>query len=135
MIAALIPVIGTVISKIFDVVDESVEDKDERNRLKQEVQLKLMSMSHDETREMASIIRAEAQSESWLAQSWRPITMLTFVAIVANNFIIHPYLQLFGLPSTQLEITDGMWTLLTVGVGGYIGSRGIEKVAKTWKEK
>jgi hypothetical protein len=30
----------------------------------------------------------------------------------------------------MLAIPEGMWTLLTVGIGGYIGGRTVEKVLK-----
>ena len=79
-------------------------------------------------------IVAEAQSESWLARNWRPITMLTFVAIVANNYILYPYLTLFGVPSTMLETPEQLWNLINIGLGGYVIGRSAEKVAKVWKE-
>lgn len=77
------------------------------------------------------IIVAEAKGESWLQRNWRPVTMLTFVLIMANNFIIAPYAVSFGLSVPTLEVPQGMWTLLTVGIGGYIGGRSIEKITKT----
>ena len=35
----------------------------------------------------ATIITAEAQGESWIQRSWRPITMLTFVALVVARWM------------------------------------------------
>lgn len=73
-------------------------------------------------------IVAEAKSAHWLTATWRPITMLTLVFIVANNFIIAPYAgALFGV-NLMLPIPDQMWTLITLGVGGYIGGRSLEKI-------
>jgi len=76
------------------------------------------------------IIVAEAKGESWLQRNWRPLSMMVFVTIIANNFIIVPYAKSFGLDVPMLSIPDGMWTLLTVGIGGYIGGRTVEKVLK-----
>ena len=81
----------------------------------------------------AKTIVAEASSEHWLVAAWRPITMLMFVAIIANNFILVPYFNLFGVPVVSLDIPPPMWTLLQLGIGGYIASRGAEKMVKTWK--
>ena len=54
--------------------------------------------------------------------------MLTFGAILANNYIIVPWLQAFGVETVAvLEIPEGMWGLLTVGLGGYVVGRTIEK--------
>ncbi|MEW5890749.1 MAG: 3TM-type holin [Pseudomonadota bacterium] len=35
-----------------------------------------------ELEKSASVVVAEAQSESWITRSWRPITMLTFVGLI-----------------------------------------------------
>ena len=81
----------------------------------------------------AKTIVAEASSEHWLVAAWRPITMLVFVAIIANNYILVPYFNLFGVPVVSLDIPPPMWTLLQLGIGGYIASRGAEKMVKTWR--
>lgn len=81
-----------------------------------------------------NIIVAEAKSEHPLTSQWRPITMLTFVFIIANNYIIVPYMSaLFGVDIPSLELTAEMWNLLTVGLGGYVAGRSAEKFAKNWK--
>ena len=81
----------------------------------------------------AKTIVAEATSEHWLVASWRPITMLTFVVIIANNYIFAPYLLAFGYAVPTLEIPPDMWTLLQIGLGGYIAGRSGEKMVKVWK--
>jgi hypothetical protein len=42
---------------------------------------------------------------------------------------------LFGTDIPTLELTKDMWDLVTVGLGGYVVSRGAEKVAQSWKGK
>ena len=81
----------------------------------------------------ASIIIAETQSQSWLARNWRPILMLTIITIVANNYIIFPYASLFTDKVVMLTLPDHLWSLLKIGVGGYIVGRSTEQVVKTLK--
>lgn len=83
----------------------------------------------------AKVLVAEISGGSWLQQNWRPILMLTIVAIVANNYIFVPYLQLFGLPALILDLPEKLWNLMTLGVGGYIAGRTGEKLIDTWKGK
>ena len=83
----------------------------------------------------AQIISAEAKSEHWITSAWRPVTMLVFTAIIANNYILVPYVNAFGASVPTLELNDQMWELLKIGIGGYIVGRSAEKVAKTWTEK
>ena len=79
----------------------------------------------------SNIIIAETKSQSWLARNWRPILMLTIIAIVANNYVIFPYVSLFTPKVTMLTLPDHLWSLLKIGVGGYIAGRSAEVVAKT----
>lgn len=78
------------------------------------------------------IIVAEAQGESWLQRNWRPITMLVFVFVIAWNYVISPIFSwASGAKFPILEIPEGMWSLLQVGIGGYVMSRSVEKIAGT----
>ena len=68
------------------------------------------------------VIVAEAQSESWITRSWRPMIMLTFgllMALGSADFIVH--FENFA------DVPDRMWTLMTTGIGGYIAARTYEK--------
>ena len=63
----------------------------------------------------SSIIVAEAQSDSWLTRSWRPITMLTFVALIVLSFFM------------AIPIPSDLWFVIKLGLGGYGGGRSLEK--------
>jgi predicted MFS family arabinose efflux permease len=126
-------VLGPVIGKAFGIIDQMVEDKDQAARLKAAIQMQIMEIDHKEfmssLQEQASIIKAEATGHSWLQRNWRPILMLVIVAIVANNYLLFPYLSMFTDKTVILELPDKLWTLMTLGVGGYIGGRTVEKAA------
>jgi hypothetical protein len=79
--------------------------------------------SLDEAR--AKVIMAEAQSDSWLASNWRPLIMVMFGFIVLNNHVLSTY---FGLP--KLDVPPDLWTLMKIGLGGYVVGRSFEKVVK-----
>lgn len=108
------------------VIDKFVMDKDAAIKLEAELTQVLANAQRD-------IIVAEAQGQSWLQRNWRPLLMMTFMVIIANNYILVPYVQAFGATVPTLTIPQGMWALLNVGVGGYIVGRSGEKIAKTWK--
>lgn len=79
------------------------------------------------------VVVAEAKSEHFITANWRPITMLTFVTIIANNYILYPYLSLFWPEAPKLELPQDMWDLLKIGLGGYVVGRSAEKVVKNYK--
>jgi hypothetical protein len=116
-----------ILPTLFGTIDKAVKDKDLAEKLKHDTRLALLSLSGEELKAARDVIVAEAGGNA-LQRNWRPITMLTFVFIIANNYILVPYAVAFGAPVPMLIIPPGMWSLLTVGIGGYIASRGIEKV-------
>ncbi len=124
-LAGLVPSIGRSIEKF-------IPDKDLARKLSHEIEVLVMGIQSGLIQAKSSIIIAEAQGQSWIQRSWRPVTMLTFVLIIANNYIIVPYVVAFAGEGVvpMLDIPPGMWGLLTVGIGGYIGGRSYEKGVK-----
>ncbi len=72
----------------------------------------------------AGIVQAEAQSEHWVTATWRPITMLAFLALAVGD-------SLGWLPN---PLRDEAWTLLQIGLGGYVVARSGEKIVTTVKK-
>ena len=71
-----------------------------------------------------SSVLAEAQGESWLQKSWRPITMLTFLVLVVGHF--------FGIegPNFTPDDSANLFLLIQIGLGGYVVGRSAEKIAQ-----
>jgi hypothetical protein len=62
--------IGPIGGKVLDIVDDVVEDKDEANKLKFQIQRQLIKTKRSELEAQAKIVLAEAQG-SWLQRKWR----------------------------------------------------------------
>ena len=66
--------------------------------------------------------------------------MLVITAIVAWNFLLAPLIELGVTLATgyqiplQIDLPGELWTLLTVGVGGYTVGRSAEKVANNLRK-
>lgn len=127
LVSSLLPVVG-------NVLDRVLPDQVERDKVKAELQAQMLQHSSVIEKAAADVVVAEAKGESWLQRNWRPITMMSFVVIVVNNYIAVPWLQTLGAPAVSLDIPPDMWSLLQIGIGGYIVSRGAEKGIKTWKD-
>lgn len=110
---------------VSDLISEAIEDKDKANEIRYkmfELQMGAATQAGKYEEELlkakSAIIMAEAQGQSWLQRSWRPITMLVFLALVVCDS--------FGLLAFRLA--DEAWTLLQIGLGGYVVGRSAEKV-------
>ena len=124
-ITAVLDLGGKVLDKIFPDKTKAAEAKLKMIEMAQAGELK-------ELEAQGEILIAE-MGGNWLQRSWRPILMLSIVAIVVNNYIVLPYLALFGLPSVELDLPEKLWNLMTLGVGGYIVGRTGEKMVQTIK--
>lgn len=130
---ALIGPIAGLFTKALGIVDKYVPDKDLAAKLKADLEANMMQLAQEQLltllKGQIDIILAEVKGESWLQRNWRPILMLTSITIIANNYIIAPYIGLF-FPDKELilELPGGLWALLNLGVGGYIAGRTVEKL-------
>ena len=133
-LAAFIPAI---ISVVGEAIKRAVPDKDKAAELQTQITAQLISQDNAALEGAVKIILAEAQGESWLQRNWRPLLMVTIVAIIANNYLLAPYINaMFGGNAVPLlALPERLWDLMTLGVGGYIAGRSGEKMLATWKDK
>lgn len=119
--------VGAIGGKVLDLVDEVVEDKDEKNRIKADLQTKLMAMDHSKFEAAAKVVLAEAQG-SWLQRNWRPILMLLFAGLVVAHW--------FGwtAPNIPESVQNSLLNIVMIGVGGYVAGRSAEKCVDKWKQ-
>ena len=114
---ALIRPVAELFTKGLDIVDDLVPDKDLAAKLKKELNQRMMDIAHNEfvslLKAQSDIITAEAKGDSWLQRNWRPVTMISFVFIIVNNYILAPYIGLLAGPEYKimLEIPPDMWGL------------------------
>ncbi len=118
--------VSGLIKPVTDLVDSLHTSDEERGqivneltRIENEMSSKILSYESELLKAKSSIIVAEAQGQSWLQRNWRPLTMLTFLVLVVCDS--------FGLLAFRLAAEA--WTLLQLGLSGYVVGRTIEKVA------
>ncbi len=123
---------------VIGIVDKVVVDKDKRAELKAELQrleanidMKIISMEMQIVKSKASVIQAEAAGEDWIQRSWRPYTMVVFVFVVIWAVILVP---LFKLPPPDVNnVPPEVWSIIKLGLGGYIIGRSVEGAVKKWR--
>jgi hypothetical protein len=120
--ANVIADIGKVIDNLFTSDEERLAARNKIMQVLKEKELELQKMQTD-------VIIAEAKG-NWIQRSWRPLLMLSFGFIVIYNKFAAP---LFGWPIPILE--EEFWTLLQIGIGGYVVGRTGEKMMTTYVDK
>jgi hypothetical protein len=123
MFAALLPVLGNLFQTVASNLFPDPKDELQRMKMQQELQLALMQQSSAIEQAAANIVNTEASSSHWLAANWRPITMLTFLALIVARF--------FGWTAPNISEPEylKLWDLVQIGLGGYVVGRSAEKIA------
>jgi len=120
MIAALLPALLPVVGDLFK---RWFPDPAEAAKAQQDMVMALLSQQAALNAAAGDIIKAEAQSEHWLAACWRPILMLTF-----GGLIVARWLGWSAPGISEAEVLK-LWDIVQLGLGGYVIGRSIEKVA------
>ena len=115
---------------LFNTIDKAVPDKDLQEKLKAQLQTQLLQSHTQELTAAAKIIEAEAKA-GWFASSWRPLLMYVLIFILVWNYVIGPVIKVFTGAIISFELPGDVWTLLNVGLGGYVVGRSAESVART----
>ena len=119
---------------LFNTVDKAVEDKDLANRLKADLQTQMLQSHTEELTAAARVIEAEAKA-GWFAASWRPLLMYVLIFILIWNYILGPIIKFFFHAAITIDLPGDVWTLLQIGLGGYVVGRSAESVARTMASK
>lgn len=127
---SILNLIGNIFTPAAKLIDDLHTSEEEK--LVQKAQLMKISMNFLEkgldfelanVQAKTAIILAEAKSESWLTANWRPLTMVSFVGLIGAYWL--------GLTpdSVPEEAVLAMFSLVKIGLGGYVVGRSAEKVA------
>lgn len=118
-------ILSDVIKPVTQLIDNlSTSDKEkgelrnELTRIENTFAEKVLEYESKLLQFQSDIIVAEAKGESALQRSWRPISMLVLLTLVV--------LDSFGWLKNPLA--PEAWTLLQVGIGGYVIGRSAEKI-------
>jgi hypothetical protein len=124
----LLNLIQSIFKPAVELIDEVHTSQEEKLQHKERLLVtqaavidQVLQYEKDAFESRAKIIEAEAKSEHWLTAIWRPVTMLTFLALCVGDSL--------GLLSSPLR--DEAWSLLQLGLGGYVVGRSAEKITKS----
>lgn len=118
------------LSAIVDLVKDGVDkifpdpaDKLKADQLKADLEKSILDQGGKLIEAQSAVITAEANSQSWIARNWRPISALTFLSLIVLHW--------FGLNAPGITEAQylSLFDLEKICLGGYIAGRTLEKVA------
>lgn len=116
LIPALAPIVGQIVGSLFP-------DPTEKAKAEAEAMRQLLAHQGEIEAAAAKIIQTEAASTHWLAANWRPLTMITFTALIVARW--------FGWAAPGLSEAEylKLWSIVEFGLGGYVIGRSVEKIS------
>jgi len=124
------------IGDILNLINKFIPDKDQAQKA-------AIVLEQEMTKQMTAqkeIIKAEI-NQGGIGAKWRPYTMVAFVSMVVIHFIMY---DIFPFIRTTMDLnihmpsdpgfTEGLLPVIKLGLGGYIGARSAEKIAKIWRK-
>lgn len=127
-------IVAPLAKMLFSTIDKAIPDKDLAERLKFQLNEQLLKSSTEELKAAASIVEAEAKS-NWFVSSWRPLLMYVLIFILVWNYILGPIIKIVLGSVITFELPGDVWTLLQIGLGGYVVGRSGESIARTLANK
>ena len=130
-LSSLIPILGPVIEKALERIPDA------KMRMEAEAEARHM-LAESEARifEAARDVLVAETTGSRLQRLWRPAAMVNFLLLINYVVVIAPW---FGLVDETLSalsrVPPELWTLITVGMGGYIMGRSAEKLMENWRKR
>lgn len=117
--------IGDITGAVGNALDANLTNEDEKLAKKNEL-TEILTTKISEVISFQRDILVTELNGNGLQRNWRPIVMLAFAFIVVYRYFIAPvfHLELIDMP-------EKFWSLLELGMGGYVIGRSVEKVADT----
>lgn len=115
------------------ILEAHVSDRSLRTKLAAEIEAALAEQLGKGLEAQGDAVLSEIRSEHWLTRSWRPMLMLLFMALLVIYGVLLPGLDLVMAKPVAFtprwrDLPPEFWNLLTVGLGGYVGGRSLEKM-------
>lgn len=114
-------VTGDIIKETGGVIDTLSTSDAEKLKAKEELSKIVMDGLNTATSFQRDVLVKEMEG-NFLQRSWRPLTLLTFTVVVVISVFTDTHLN---------EVPTEFWDLISLGLGGYVAGRSVEKVAKT----
>ena len=91
-LSELIKPVTNLVDELFTSDEEKAQMHNALAQINNQMEEKMLEYEAKIISYQSAVIIAEAQGESWLQRNWRPSLMVVFGFIIANNYIIAPYL-------------------------------------------
>jgi len=138
IIAGAAKPIADVIGKFVTRKEDQMLAMAEIEKIQNDVTKKILDNNNNILLAQKDIVLSETQGHPF-QRNWRPALMWIIIFIIANNYLIAPFVNnILGLFTSSitlpvLELPDKLFNLMSIGLGGYVIGRSAEKIVPQFK--
>lgn len=129
--------VGDAFAKIVGVFklspEQAAQHATDLAQIQAQLQESLQKSLDTEVSAQADIIKAEANSQSWLPRNVRPLIALVFAIPVAFNILVPVIARLWSSNITPIVVDPLAYSVIKIYLVGYVGVRSFEKFTNTDK--
>ena len=140
LISGLAGPVSSVINKFITRKEDQMLAQAELEKITSGFKEKLLENQKNILDAQRDLISTEMKGSA-MQRNWRPALMWVIIAIIANNYLLAPFLNHFvlyfgaeGKLLPILELPDKLFNLMSIGLGGYVVGRSAEKIIPKLKE-
>lgn len=123
IIGLLAPIFTDIIKRVFPDPKDQADAQYKIQELLVNAQIEANKLETTIIDGKKDVIVTEMNTGGW-ASRWRSYLMMVCISIVAYNWILVSFLNAFlrplGIPIDAAPVPPELWTLVTVGLGGYL---------------
>ena len=123
--AILTNILGNLLGKADKIVDEVITSQEERMQLKNELQKIIQEQEALIEQEVTKRWESDNLQSSWLPRNIRPLVLAWLVVSTTLLIFIDAGVITFNVDD---EWKSTITAILTITIGAYFGSRGLEKI-------
>lgn len=115
----MISLVTALVPAITNLLSEFITDKDKAGQLAHDISTLAERQAHEQITAQIAVNKQEAAHKSLFVAGWRPGTGWVCLTAMASNYIVMPYLAVFGYTVPVLDLGEMMPVLLgMLGLGG-----------------
>lgn len=107
---------------------KALEAQTELSKIQFGLQAKIEDAVSNEITQAGEIIRAEAQSQSWLPRNVRPLLLLLWGLTITGNALVPIFAAIWNPLLQPFPLDPWVYKLTAIGFTGYVTARTWEKV-------
>jgi hypothetical protein len=127
LLSTLAPILGDTLKRV-------IPDKNERDKIQAEMTVKILEQEASIMTSMKDVMVADSSSSNKLTSAARPIVVYWCLGFVTFLTVLGVFSSADPALAALERVPNKLWDLITVGIGAFSITRGLEKSVTAYRK-